>query len=51
MMIWDQYNEITVVPIKPIKDNYSDQKYNLKLKSLKVIIYEYLSIIYNYFKR
>ena len=51
MMIWKQYNnDIEVIPIQPIKDNYSKQKYNLKLKSLKVIIYEYLSIIYNYFK-
>ena len=50
ILIWKKYNDIKVIPIKAIKDNYINQKYNLKFKSLKVIVYEYLSIIYNYLK-
>ena len=50
MLIWKKYKDIEVVPIKSTNDNYKNQKYNLKLKSLKVIVYEYLSILYNYLK-
>lgn len=50
MLIWKKYKDIEVIPIKSINDNYKNQKYNLKLKSLKVIIYEYLSILFNYLK-
>ncbi len=50
MMIWKNYSDIDVIPIKSFKDDYINQKYNLKLKSLKVIVYEYLSILYNYLK-
>ena len=50
ILIWKKYNDIKVIPIKAIKDNYINQKYNLKFKSLTVIVYEYLSIIYNYLK-
>jgi uncharacterized SAM-binding protein YcdF (DUF218 family) len=50
MLIWKKYKDIKVIPIKPTRDDYKNQKYNLKLKSLKVIVYEYLSILYNYLK-
>ena len=46
----DKYKDIKVIPIKSTRDNFKNQKYNLKLKSLKVIVYEYLSILYNYLK-
>ena len=49
-LIWNKYSDIEVLPIKPINDNYRYEKFNLKFKSLKIIIYEYLSITYNYFK-
>ena len=50
MLIWKNYPDISVLPIKPIDDNYINEKFNLKFKSLKIISYEYLSIIYNYFR-
>ena len=50
MLIWKKYKDIKVIPIKSTRDNFKNQKYNLKLKSLKVIVYEYLSILYNYLK-
>lgn len=50
MLIWKKYEDIKVIPIKSTRDNFKNQKYNLKLKSLKVIVYEYLSILYNYLK-
>ena len=49
MLIWKKYN-INVTPIKSTRDDYIDRKYFLKLGDLKIIIYEYLSIIYNYLK-
>ena len=50
MLIWNKYPDIDVLPIKPVNDNCSKEKFNLKLKSFKIITYEYLSIVYNYFK-
>ena len=48
MLIWNKYPDIDVLPIKPVNDSYRHEKFNLKFKSLKIITYEYLSIIYNY---
>ena len=49
-LIWKNYNDIEVISVKPINDNYHKKKFNMKFKDIKIIGYEYLSILYNLFR-
>lgn len=49
-LIWKNFKDIEVITIKNKTENFDKRKFFMEFKEIKVITYEYLSIIYNYFK-
>lgn len=47
-LIWKNYDDIEVITIKNKPHNYNKKKFFMEFTDIKIITYEYLSIIYNY---
>lgn len=49
MMLWKNKNyKRKVIPVRPL--DYTKKKFNLQFSNIQMIIYEYLSILYNFYK-